>query len=98
MKPVADERPSARRLRLRDLVVVVGTCEVFASHMYVDLGAEERSTHRRTFNVPARITEPPRAVPHLQVALLRPAPERKVRRVAFPLHFRDTRALDQLRL
>ena len=79
MQPVPREGV-AGRVRLRDLVLVMGEDEVQAAAVDVELGTEVLLGHRRALEVPAGPAGTPRGVPG-RLALLGALPEREVQRV-----------------
>jgi hypothetical protein len=81
--PRADDGVPERAFRLRDLVLVMREDVVHAAGMHIESLAKVLRAHRRTLDVPARITAAPRRAPHERAPLgLRVLPEREVRRAA----------------
>ncbi len=83
--PGARERPSARRLGLRDLVLVVREDEVRAAGVDREVEAEQLLGHRRALDVPSGPALAPRRRPGRVLALLARLPEREVEPVALAL-------------
>ena len=75
---VRDERLAARRLGLRDLVLVVREDEVRSAAVQLERDAEHGLGHRRALDVPAGPAVAPGRLPVGVLALLARLPEREV--------------------
>ena len=79
VNPVFHEFFAGKRLGLRDFVFVMRENKVAAAAVYVNLIAERRAVHCRTFDMPAGTSFAPRAVPR-DFAFFCGLPKRKVQR------------------
>src|SRR5712692_8951326 len=81
VQPDTRERFAVRRLRLRDLILVVGEHQVDAARVDIERLPEVMLAHRRAFDVPARAPESKGRIPRcaqLLVAGLRLLPQGEV--------------------
>ena len=93
--PVIDEGVTVRAFRLRDFVFVVRKLQVLSAAVNVELRAEQRTGHRRTFDVPARSPVAPGAGPG-RFARLGVLPKHEIERIVFGLGNFDALACVQV--
>ena len=98
VQPVIDMAMPERALALGDLVLVMRELQVHAATVDVEALAQQRATHRRALDVPARAA---RAIVSVETGVTRLVgfgglPEHKVQRVVLAAGHRDPLASAQL--
>ena len=95
VQPVACERLAGERLRLRQLVFMMGELQVEAAAVNVERDTQQLLAHRRAFDVPAGSARAPGAVP-FRLARLGPLPQGEVAGIALLVADLDARSRLQL--
>ena len=100
MHPEIRQTGAVARHVLRDFIAVVNRNMVFAAAVNIKPRCQVFCRHRRAFNMPARETTTPRAIPfHLTLFVFRAEfPQRKIGGIAFFTQFHAAARLDRITL